>query len=103
MLQDRITGRVVHGSRPGAKPYLNKHEESELASLVAGIGYGKTKKQVKSIAEKAARDKKLLRKSMISDGWFRRFIERQPQLSLRKGDKTAFLRMDAMNNLTAIL
>jgi len=26
-LQDRITGRVQHGSRPGAKPYLNKVEE----------------------------------------------------------------------------
>ena len=85
--------------KPGAKPYLNKLEETNLANfleVVSGIGYGKTKKQVKSIVENAARDKEVLRKSKISDGWFRRFIEQQPQLSMRRGDRTAFVRMDAM-------
>jgi len=28
-LHDRISGRVVHGTNPGAKPYLNKVEEKE--------------------------------------------------------------------------
>ena len=48
------------------------------------------------IVESTAQEKELLRKSKISQGWFRRFIERQPQLSLRKGDCTAFVCMDAM-------
>jgi len=26
-LHDRISGRVVHGTNPGAKPYLNKAKE----------------------------------------------------------------------------
>ena len=98
-LQDRITGRVEHGCKPGAKPYLNKLGESNLANfleIVSGIGYGKTKKQVKVMVEKTARDKDVLRKRKISDGWFRRFIERQPQLSMRRGDRTAFVRLDAM-------
>ena len=98
-LQDRITGRVEHGCKPGAKPYLNKLEETNLANfleIVSGIGYGKTKKQVKVMVEKTARDKDVLRKRKISDGWFRRFIERQPQLSMRRGDRTAFVRLDAM-------
>ena len=33
-LQDRISGRVVNGVKPGPKPYLNKAEESELANLL---------------------------------------------------------------------
>jgi len=30
-LKDRISGRVVHGTNPGAKPYLNKAKEKELS------------------------------------------------------------------------
>jgi len=43
-LNDQITGRVQHGSKPGARPYLNKVEENKLANfieVVARIGYGK--------------------------------------------------------------
>ena len=63
---------------------------------MSDVGYGKTKKQIKSMVESAARDKGVLRKRKITDGWFRRFMERQTQLRLRKGDKTAFVHMDAM-------
>jgi len=31
------------------------------------------------------------------DGWWRRFIERQSQFSLRQADSTAHLRMDAIS------
>ena len=33
-------------------------------------------------------------------GWWRRFIQRQNDLVLRKGDSTAYLRMDAVNDET---
>jgi len=98
-LQDRITGRVFHGTKPGPKPYLDKTEEKELAEFLqttAEVGYGKTRKQVMNIVESTAREKGLLRKHRIRDGWFQHFIERQPQLSLRKGGSTAFVRMDAI-------
>ena len=98
-LQDRLSGRVILGTKPGPLPYLNKNEEAKLAEfleVVSDVGYGKTKKQIKSMVESAARDKGVLGKRKITDGWFRRFMERQPQLRLRKGDKTAFVRMDAM-------
>ena len=100
-LQDRLSGRVVHGTKPGPVPYLNKikDEEANLAEfleVVSDVGYGKTKKQIKNMVESAACDKGVLRKDRISDGWFRGFMERQPQLRLRKGDKTSFVRMDAM-------
>ena len=36
----------------------------------------------------------------ITDGWFRRFMMRQPQLSLHKGDPTANVRMNCLNKET---
>ena len=50
------------------------------------------------IFESTAQEKWLLRKVKISQVWFRCFIEHQPQLSLRKGDHTAFVVcMDLIN------
>ena len=71
--------------RNQAQPYLNVEEEKDLASfveVVADIGFGKMRKQIKAMVEKTACDKRLLRKDKISDGWFRRFLECQPQLTL---------------------
>ena len=53
-----------------------------------------------AIAEGVARDKNVLRGDKISQGWWRRFIERQGDLSLRRGDNTAHSRMDAVNTET---
>jgi len=43
-----------------------------------------------------------LRKDRISDGWFRHFLERQPQLTLRKEGGIAFVQLSAMNNNKAL-
>ena len=64
--------------------------------MVSSVGYGKTRKQVKTLVETAAHEKGVLKKTRLTDGWFRRFLECQPQLTLRKGDRTAFVQMDAM-------
>ena len=59
-LQDCVYGRVVHGSKPGPNPYLSQTEEKELSSFlvdVAKAGYGKSRKQVKRIAESVACEK----------------------------------------------
>ena len=100
-LQDHVLGNLEYGKKPGPEPYLNVEEEKDLASfveVVVDIGFGKTRKQIKAMVEKTARDKRLLRKDKISDGWFRQFLERQPQITLQKGDRTAAVRMDAMKN-----
>ena len=81
-LQDRVKGKVVHGVNPGPQPYLQPAEEKELSCFlaeVAAVGYGRTKKQVKLLAEMVARDKGVLRSTTrnkggkVSDGhgWFR--------------------------------
>ncbi len=88
-LMDRMSGRVVHGWT-----YLDKDEEKALADHlieVASIGYGKTRREVKSIT---AKEKNLLRKERVTDGWWRRFKERQP---MGRGDATAHVRMNATN------
>ena len=102
-LRDRVSGKVLHGTKPGPKPYLSPVEEKELANYlveVAKAGYGKSRSQIKGLAEAVAREKATLRKQKISDGWFRRFMERQPYLRLRKGDATANVRMDYVNKET---
>ena len=53
-LKDRLSGKVVHGTRPGPKRYLNEIEEKEHADHlieVASIGYGKTRREVILITE----------------------------------------------------
>ena len=100
-LQDRVLGKVVHGRNPGPKPYQVPAEENELSQFlvdVAQAGYGKIRWQILPIAENDAHEKGTLKPGCrISRGWFERFMKRQPQLSLRKGDATANVRMDYVN------
>ena len=94
-LRNRLSGRVTHGTNPGPKPYLSSQEEDELAAYLTSTskaGYGKTRRQVMNIVQHVAKEKRILRKERISSGWFRRFRERQPDVSLRKGDSMALVR-----------
>ena len=70
---DCLSGRVIPGSRPGPKPYLQSSEETELACHLLGassIGLGKTRYEVMRIAEGVARSKGVLRGGRISHGWW---------------------------------
>ena len=105
-LKDRLSGRVRHGTKSGPKPYLSTEEESELARHLlqaADIGFGKTRRDVKCIVEEHLRRKGTLKGTTISDGWWEKFLQRNPNLRLRSGDSTAHVRMDAINaeNLSA--
>ena len=102
-LWDRIHGRIQHSTKPGPKPYLEPSEEIDLVSFIercASIGYGKSRKYIMCIAQSAAESKELLRKNVITNGWWRRFMVRHNKLLLRKGDSTAYIRMDAINEET---
>lgn len=102
-LKDRLSGRIIHGVKPGPCPFLSRTEETRLCDFLiesANMGYGKTRRQVLSLAENVAREKGLLQGARISTGWWKRFLERQPKLSLRRGDATAHVRMDALSQET---
>ena len=82
-LRDRISGRVTHGVNPGPKPY-HATEEVELSTLsqqCASIGYGKTRRDVLYFAQSTAEDNGVLKGAKISHGWWRRFLQRQGNLS----------------------
>ena len=98
-LKDRLSGRVQHGVKPGPVPCLTK-EESELTSHlvhVANLGYGKTCRDAKCLVEKYAIQKNVLKGTVISNGWWQRFLERKPKSRLRHGDSTSGVRMDMVN------
>ena len=72
-LKDRLSGRVLNGSKPGPRPYLKPSEESELSEYLitaAKVGHGKTRRRIKkkSIAESVAKEKGMLKGKQISNG-----------------------------------
>ena len=100
-MKDRLKGRVTHGTKPGPHPYLDSREESELVDYLfnaAKTGFGKMRQQIKYIAENVAKEKSILKSNHISNGWWRRFLARQPQLALCRGDTTGHVRTDAINH-----
>ena len=99
-LKDRLSGRVIHGVKPGPRPYLTSNEEGELAShllTASSIGYGKTRRDVRCLVESYLKQKGTLKGTVISNGWWENFLKRNPDVRLRSGDSTAGVRMDAMN------
>ena len=87
-LKDRISGRVIHGTNTGRKPYLSLEEEKELVEFLlkcSKMGYGKTRGEVMKIVE-ATMQQKGMKNCRISPGWWSAFYKRWPQISLRKGD-----------------
>ncbi|XP_065904027.1 uncharacterized protein [Dysidea avara] len=101
-LRDRLSGRVIHGTNPGPRPYLTKEEEELLTDhliLTAKLGYGKTRRQVMDLVERYINDKPGNEKEVkISNGWWDKFMKRNPSLRLRSGDSTAGVRMNAVNS-----
>ena len=98
-LKDRLSGKVKQEAS-GRPRYLNKDEEAKLSNFLkqySSIGLGKTRQDVMKIAESVAKEKDLLRRNEITQGWWQRFLERQKDLTLRRGDNTAHVRMDAVN------
>ena len=99
-LHDCISGNVTHGNKPGPDQLLSPTEEEELSNFlveVAQAGNGKTRKQIRNIAGRVAVDKKRRKTPNVSHEWFQRFIQRHADLSYRKGNPTANVRMNCLN------
>lgn len=83
-LHDRISGKVKDGATRGVVPYLTKQEEEEFASFLvrcADIGYAHSLAQVLALAQQIV-DRKGIN-TMVTRGWWKRFCQRNPQLSHR--------------------
>lgn len=80
-----LSGRVKYGTKPGPRPYLNNQEECALADYLikaAKIGYGKTRKEVKSIAERVTEEKHCLHGTQVTDGWWTKFLQKRASVIL---------------------
>jgi len=102
-LKDRLSGWVMHGTKSGPQPYLTATEEEELAGHLieaANMGYGKTCQEVLSTVDRHVEQKEdvSLRTDRVSQGWWEKFLKRNPSLSLRSGDSTVGVKMDAIND-----
>ena len=88
-LNDRLSGRVTHGTKPGPKPYLTTAEKELAEHLIeaASLGYGKTCQDVMTIVERHIEQKEdvSLRADKVTQGWWEKFLKRNPSLSLRAG------------------
>ena len=90
-LKERLSGRVSHGTKSGPMPYLSVTEEAQLSTHLldaAKIGYGKTRRDVMCLVETYVRQKGVLKGSSITDGWWQKFMKRNPILRLCAGDST---------------
>ena len=98
-LKDRLSGRVKHGTNPGPAPYLTSDKEDELATFliqVSEIGWGKTKREVIMIVHQTVEKKGRNTESFNGEGWWLRFVERHPRLSLRTADPLSRVRANAL-------
>ena len=92
-LHDHVSGKVEQFAKQGPKPYLNTEEEEELASFLvrcARIGYPHTRLQVLSIVQNIVNSKKL--DVVITNGWWERFRQRHPYLTLRTAMPLSYAR-----------
>jgi len=93
-LKDRVSGGVLHGTNIGPKPYLYYEDEKELVEFLvtcSKMGYGKTRQEVLKLIETALL-KKGTKVNSLSQGWWVRFRQKWPKLSLQKGDSFPVIR-----------
>ena len=83
-LNDRISGRVIHGMLSGRPKYLTNTEEEELVRFLirsSSIGYPRTRHEVIALVQRICVNKGL--NVTNTHGWWEAFCRRNPSISLR--------------------
>ena len=83
-LHDHVSGKIALGAKSGPDPYLSFEKEEELASFLvqtAEIGYPHTKRQVLALVQQIINKKGI--DANVSNGWWERFCQRHPSITLR--------------------
>ena len=82
-LGDRISGRVLPGSKSGPDTHLTSEEEEELAGFLcrtALIGHARTRKEVLAIVNRILPSRG--KKKEVTPGWWASFVACHPKLTL---------------------
>ena len=83
-LSDKVLGKVPLKARSGPPTYLSTDEEEELTSFLlqmAKIGYPNTRKQVIALVQQIVDSKGI--STVVTNGWWERYVHRHPQITLR--------------------
>ena len=103
-LDDRIRGRVRHGTKPGPSTILSLDEEKALTSYLvymAQRGFPLTRTMVKAfawaIAKRSGNGDRFSTENGPGEHWWQNFKKRHPKLSLRQTDSLDRSRAEALN------
>lgn len=67
-LKDCFSGRIIHGTNPGQKPFLTADEEAELSHYclqASAVGLGKTRREVKCLVEMYVKERGVHQQWMV--------------------------------------
>ena len=95
-LGDRISGKVLPGTKSGPPSYLTEKEEQELVTFLtrsSAIGYGRTRKEVIAIVERLLCSHGIHK--YVTNGWWESFSKRHPELVLRTASTLSISRAKA--------
>ena len=101
-IADRITGKVIDGTKSGPSKYLLDSEEKELAKFLIGcakIGFAKSRMEVLAIVRQTLAKKRgvPIEDVTITSGWWSSFKNRHPQLTLRTATPLSYARAIAQD------
>ncbi len=99
-LHDHASGKVRPGAGVGLPRYLNNEEEDELVRWLEGcaeVGCAKSVRQVRAVVGAIVAKKQGVDSAIVSHGWWDRFRQRHPHLTLRAGESLAYRRAVAAN------
>ena len=103
-LDDRVKGRVQHGTTPGPDTVLTPEEErglKEYLLYMAERGFPLSKKMALvfawAIAIRSGKDSRFSKETGPGNHWWRNFRARHPELSLRAADNLERSRTCALN------
>lgn len=92
-LHDHISGKVSQ-AKSGRRKHLNTTEEKELATFLtscATVGYAHSKQEAIDIVQDVVRAKGI--DVNVSSSWWKSFLSRHPELTLRSGEKVSRVRL----------
>jgi hypothetical protein len=85
-LTDRLTGKVIQGSKSGPETILSADDENKLAAYLINVskkGYGKSKEIILYMATAIAKKRgKVIKGAYLSKKWWAGFLNRHPEISI---------------------
>ena len=103
-LDDRVKGRVTHGTKPGPDTVLSEEEEAALMSYLvymADRGFPLTRTMAMAfawaIAKRSGKADRFNQDVGPGKHWWSNFSKRHPRLSLRRTDKLERSRAECLN------